>query len=142
MNNKKIVENHATKVEAYKCPFCNRISLKKSEIEEHLKICFKNPNYVKKCINCSSLYKDFVLQNIRHKGICIYTCAGSSGCPYINHDDTEIQREIDKSRDEYVKFSKYDNSKSIEENWKREKKYDELRKNGYSVEEASSLSFE
>lgn len=76
----------------YKCPHCLEISLSLKEIEEHEKSCRKNLDYTQKCIQCGCLNEDFILTNLRGKGICIHTNSFGSGCPYMNYDDTEIKK--------------------------------------------------
>lgn len=123
-------------VQAYKCRYCSKISLNQSEIENHEKTCRNNPDYIQKCIQCSCLNEDFILTNIRGKGICLHTGPYGSQCPYLNHDDTDVQQKIQESRDSYIKFSSYSSNISPQENREKEEKYDYLRNKGYTTEKA------
>lgn len=124
--------------QAYKCLYCSKISLSIREIEIHQKTCRKNPEYIQKCIQCVCLNDDFILSNLRGKGFCIHTSPFSKGCPYFNHDDTEVRQKIQKSHDAYIKYSCYSSDISPQKNWEREENYDKLRENGYSSEKAKA----
>ncbi len=123
-------------VQAYKCHYCSEISLSRLEIVKHEITCHKNPGYIQKCIQCTYLNENFVLTNLRGKGICLHTGPYGSQCPYLNHDDTYVQQKIQESRDLYVKFSSYSSSISPQENWKNEDEYDNLRSHGVESAEA------
>lgn len=124
------------KIQAYKCPHCAEISLSLKEIEKHKRTCRKNPEYTQKCIQCACLNGDFILTNLRGKGICVHTGPYGGKCPYCNHDDAEVQKRIQESHDAYTKYSCYSSDISPQENWKKEDRYDELREKGYTPEEA------
>ena len=130
------------KVNAYQCPYCNLLSLNQKEIEEHSETCERNPNYTQICIECRLLNKDYTLTYIRDKSICLCTGIHGGGCHWINHDDTEVMKEITKSRNDYIKFRNWNMNISIEENWKRDELYDELRNAGYSQEDAIKEVYE
>lgn len=102
--------------QAYKFPHCYEISLNLDKIEKHQSTCRKNPEHVQKCIRCTCLNEDFVLTNLRGKGICVHTGPSGKGCPYLSHDDIEVMQRIQENHDAYVKFSCYSSDVSPQEN--------------------------
>lgn len=131
----------AIQITAYKCPFCGCISVDKVTIETHALTCCGKPDYTQKCIECVSLNDNFVVTNLYGKGICFHSGPFSHGCPYVNHDSTEVDLEIQRSHDVYTKFSNYDSSVTPQENWEKEEKYDKLRSSGVEPDEAKRLAY-
>lgn len=66
-------------VNAYKCPYCNKISERKIDIVYHMGKCVKNPNLVQKCSTCIHRY------DYADGTPCFYTGKHGSGCPYVKH---------------------------------------------------------
>lgn len=124
------------KITAYRCPFCDYISINKGKVDEHAKSCCRNPEHMQKCINCGFLNNDFTVTSLSGKGICIPSSPYGKGCPYVNHDSTEVDLKIQQSHDAYTKYCSYNPSLSPQENWRKEEDYDRLRSSGVTADEA------